>query len=1119
MSLLVDRDYLVLSLRLAYLRKIDDHTGPRVLSVTDVHHSTHHDPQQAIWASSEASTSSLDVYGTSSAIDGDLLSAQLDQYDTQLNNLPFYARDSAVVVSGLNDTRYQPELTTLHSPKLGSDDLGEPEFWGASPASGSYLGSAVEEDSSIRRDRNGTSPGSLGYTTTIYGPGRTGALGMRVSGRRNTSLESRRKPPRKYSDISSKGDGGNNALVGRAQTLRRRSSRDKPMPRRVSDLSNTSRPPIEIASEESSRQKPAPIPVLEIQPSTYDSEEGQRKERRKSSLRTSYQGPESISADDLVQGRSAQEDERMPEKGSHKSLDNQAAPSSPTSSLQKMLPPPRPARRTRRAPSDLSTTDAQSEPSMNLSQTFQPLSPSRADSRSRSASVGFSCAPHNETGVSTDPELVLSRPTPGSLAKLRTASVGSDEPMRPSMDRTFSDLSLFSLASPHVARRRGMSERSGQSDNQSWARPEQQGRDRAATFGPLVEHEEAAPHDNYSTFPSPILRARAASDPHDANQWPREGATNLAHSVGALTPLENVEKQSQPSEGVGTSGASNMSPAVVFDTSAPEPLSSTHSAAPITSALGLEVEDVRSPDGDVSFAMWDDSANLEAEEPPSTEKIHRTLKPQDVFADDERLSFEKVDTSTIQQHFDSRSNKSALSTLLHKLREGPPNVFAQMYKGVAGSSVALGGSISIEVLFPFSAPGNLLSNVGRGASTRSGAIALHPESKSMQLSVRKDATMEELIGYSLYCYVEEGWVPHLDNHLPANATENERKLRLSTLAWTMRLVEFGEVDDDYPALDRTLVVGRFGADELAVCEATKSQIEQNRAAASALEQRSSKQPLPPTETASLAGTTHRTRQPGVSARMAAVSGAMPAGSLISVQGTPIFTSSVLGDRQGTDIRGSSAPIFLRVLVTPNSQVRYKTTLQVTSDRYLADVLETICKRRDLGSSDKWAFVVPDKDIIVPLDRTVESLQGNYDLALIRRKDLGEQLSGALTSQSTNPNASIFKRVSHQSQPRYHTAAKQLASTFKSYTVNRRLPAFLGRHERVLTIDGDWLHIIPTDARALHTHAVTASFPASAILSCTQSRLPSLFKLFVARETDQKRYDFEAESSKVAGKYT
>lgn len=101
---------------------------------------------------------------------------------------------------------------------------------------------------------------------------------------------------------------------------------------------------------------------------------------------------------------------------------------------------------------------------------------------------------------------------------------------------------------------------------------------------------------------------------------------------------------------------------------------------------------------------------------------------------------------------------------------------------------------------------------------------------------------------------------------------------------------------------------------------------------------------------------------------------------------------------------TSASIFLRVLVTPNSEVRYKTTINVPSDMYLADVLELICRKRQLAHADEWALVVPDKDIVVPLDRTVESLQGNHDLALVRRSTLGAQGgAGALTGQSTNPN--------------------------------------------------------------------------------------------------------------------
>lgn len=57
---------------------------------------------------------------------------------------------------------------------------------------------------------------------------------------------------------------------------------------------------------------------------------------------------------------------------------------------------------------------------------------------------------------------------------------------------------------------------------------------------------------------------------------------------------------------------------------------------------------------------------------------------------------------------------------------------------------------------------------------------------------------------------------------------------------------------------------------------------------------------------------------------------------------------------------------------------------------------------------------------------------------------------------------------------------------------------------------------PTDTRAFQAQTHTTSFPVSVISSCYQSRIPSSFKLIVARESDQKRYEFEAENSTVAG---
>lgn len=213
----------------------------------------------------------------------------------------------------------------------------------------------------------------------------------------------------------------------------------------------------------------------------------------------------------------------------------------------------------------------------------------------------------------------------------------------------------------------------------------------------------------------------------------------------------------------------------------------------------------------------------------------------------------------------------------------------------------------------------------------------------------------------------------------------------------------------------------------------------------------------------------------------------------------------------------TSKIFLRFLITPNAGLSYKTTLEVpSSEIYLADVLELICRKRSLGKADEWALIVPDKNnIVVPLDRTVESLQGSHNLALVRRSTLGAQGgTAALAGQSTNPNASIFKRLSEPAHPRYHTP-KNVASTYKSWTVNRKVPMFVGRSERTLTIDGEWIHIIPTDTRAFH--AQHASFPIARVTECKQSaKVSSAFKLVVITDQESKRFEMEAEDAKQAG---
>lgn len=70
----------------------------------------------------------------------------------------------------------------------------------------------------------------------------------------------------------------------------------------------------------------------------------------------------------------------------------------------------------------------------------------------------------------------------------------------------------------------------------------------------------------------------------------------------------------------------------------------------------------------------------------------------------------------------------------------------------------------------------------------------------MTLSVRRDATVEEVIGFALWTYWEEGWLPKLNESL----SENDPKL--SGIGWIMRIAEDdGEVDEDFPREFRACV--------------------------------------------------------------------------------------------------------------------------------------------------------------------------------------------------------------------------------------------------------------------------------------------------------------------------
>jgi len=244
--------------------------------------------------------------------------------------------------------------------------------------------------------------------------------------------------------------------------------------------------------------------------------------------------------------------------------------------------------------------------------------------------------------------------------------------------------------------------------------------------------------------------------------------------------------------------------------------------------------------------------------------------------------------------------------------------------------------------------------------------------KPIDVVVRQDATVAETIGFSLYRYWEEGRKPPL------------KKEECDANVWTLRIMEdVGVVDDDFPALERIRPISRFQFDMFALVEATPEQIKQNM----------------------IETPTRVLKSPSLAA---------PTTPSIGVSTPAIVPSQTPGARPGAGIRRASATgkgVLLRIRLYPYVEEGAQSTmLEVTSDNYLSEVLDLICKKLHL---DKQLYVLrlPGTSIMVPPSRRVESLQGRTELELIKKSAL-EALSVGSSNSTPNSTGTSLTGTGH-----------------------------------------------------------------------------------------------------------
>lgn len=338
------------------------------------------------------------------------------------------------------------------------------------------------------------------------------------------------------------------------------------------------------------------------------------------------------------------------------------------------------------------------------------------------------------------------------------------------------------------------------------------------------------------------------------------------------------------------------------------------------------------------------------------------------------IPFGRESTAKMEERRAQQPNKSLLSEKLRAHSTAPVAPLLTRYASVAAAA-SEASSMRVLLYFP----------------TLRAPDAQHTP-YMLDVHVRSEATMEELIGYGLYCYMERGWKPALD----ADVAEEDRDTRPSTLGWTLRIVDDGVMDEDYPVLDRNAVLARFGGDEFAICPATQAQVMQH------------------------------------CANMWSSTGGKPTvgrGKARAEPATGASASSELAPPVSVPRLGAVAAtlpsdgVLVRIAVLPGAdEVQYTTTVHVATTERIGNLIENVCKKRQLGSPTQYALVFRDTDVVLPPESTVASVQGRRELALVTHKSLREH-------KAAQPAVEEGAGPAVPEQPKY-TTAMDLISNYK-----------------------------------------------------------------------------------------
>jgi len=373
----------------------------------------------------------------------------------------------------------------------------------------------------------------------------------------------------------------------------------------------------------------------------------------------------------------------------------------------------------------------------------------------------------------------------------------------------------------------------------------------------------------------------------------------------------------------------------------------------------------------------------------------------------------------------------------------------------------------------------------------------------------RPVTVAELIGLSLWRYHAEKREPSI----PAD--------KLNINWWTLRMVEEGgEVDDDFEPLDRKKPLSAFTTannrmarsrtaapyDEFALVQASQEGFADNRIQTPQFEQQVIAEDEPEDET-----TPRNTPQP-------------PSTLLAVVQPrvNPIITTTYRVDTPFADkpappsapatTRGQKKLLRIHIL-SPDIPPGQMVTVDVTTDMYFAEVLDLVCRKRQLDKNTH-VLKLPGSGAVAYVDRAVSSIGNVTDLELHRRRFATDgPLTATGSPGSSSPKSHVWDAQTHKGKKKLMTAhplaqqatmADEAGSgtkvTYQKYVVWRKQPMrFVGLNERIIAIDGEYVYIMPSSGgKVTREGGKTTTVHFSNVVGCSVSRRhPSNFKVWLS----------------------